>query len=183
MRHRSLLAALLVPLFLSACVAKQSIVYDEELVAASSAPQFEFLKSLEGVWTGTADAGGQRMPTEVHYSITGGGSAVKEVLFPGTDHEMVSVYHRDGPFLVMTHYCAAGNQPRMRASWTSPPPNLGAPMRIQFEFLDATNLPDPNAMHMHQALFQADARGGLKTTWTAYLDGKPNHTAMFELRR
>src|SRR5690606_1922102 len=105
-----------------------------------------------------------RMPTEVRYRITGGGSAVEEVLFPGTEHEMVSLYHRDGPFLLMTHYCAAGNQPRMRAVWTDPPPNLDAPVRIHFKFQDATNLPDPNAMHMHATTFQSDARGGLTTT-------------------
>jgi len=33
-----------------------------------------------------------------------------------TDHEMTNVYHMDGPTLVMTHYCAAGNQPRLRAA-------------------------------------------------------------------
>ena len=44
---------------------------------------------------------------------TGGGSAVTETLFPGTAHEMMSVYHMDGDDLVLTHYCAGGNQPRM----------------------------------------------------------------------
>jgi hypothetical protein len=29
--------------------------------------------------------------------------------------EMVTVYHADGPDLVLTHYCLEGNQPRMRA--------------------------------------------------------------------
>jgi hypothetical protein len=183
MHFRSSLVFAFVSLLLSACAGVSSMEYDDELVAASSAPQFEFLKSLEGVWVGTANAGGQMAPTEVHYRVTGGGSAVEEVLFPGTEHEMVSIYHRDGPFLLMTHYCSAGNQPRMRASWTDPPPRAGAPMQIRFEFLDATNLPDPDVLHMHATKFESDARGGLKTTWTAYLEGEPNHSAVFELRR
>ena len=48
------------------------------------------------------------------YRVTAAGSAVMEVLFPGTDHEMVTVYHQDGDDLILTHYCAAGNQPRMK---------------------------------------------------------------------
>ena len=52
--------------------------------------------------------------------VTAGGSAVHETLFPGSAHEMVSVYHLDGADLVMTHFCALGNQPRMKADPKSP---------------------------------------------------------------
>jgi hypothetical protein len=41
---------------------------------------------------------------------------VREIMFPGSEHEMTNVYHLDGNELVVTHYCAAGNQPRMVAS-------------------------------------------------------------------
>ena len=50
----------------------------------------------------------------VVYKLTGAGSALVETQFPGTGHEMVSVYHLDGDDLRMTHYCAAGNQPRVK---------------------------------------------------------------------
>ena len=46
--------------------------------------------------------------------VTAAGSAVHETIFPGTGHEMVSMYHADGKDLIMTHYCALGNQPRMK---------------------------------------------------------------------
>ena len=49
------------------------------------------------------------------YAVTAAGSAVVETVFPGTEHEMVTVYHADGSDLVLTHYCMEGNQPRMRA--------------------------------------------------------------------
>ena len=48
------------------------------------------------------------------FKLTGGGSAVQETIFPGAAHEMVSVYHADGKDVVMTHYCALGNQPKMK---------------------------------------------------------------------
>ena len=78
------------------------------------------MKKLAGTWL-LADKDGK--PTDQIASIikvTAGGSVVHETLFPGQPHEMVSVYHRDGADLVMTHYCALGNQPRMKADPKSP---------------------------------------------------------------
>jgi hypothetical protein len=46
------------------------------------------------------------MPVRVEYRVTGAGSAVVETLFPGTPHEMVTVYHARKGVLCMTHYCA-----------------------------------------------------------------------------
>ena len=48
---------------------------------------------------------------------------------------MLTLYHRDGNRLVLTHYCMAGNQPRMQAK----PFDAGA-NELAFEFLDATDL-------------------------------------------
>ena len=46
------------------------------------------------------------------YSITAGGSAVLEKIFPDTPHEMVSVYYDDDHGkLAMTHYCMMRNRP------------------------------------------------------------------------
>ena len=55
------------------------------------------------------------------YGVTAAGTAVMEALFPETDHEMLTVYHLEGNDLVLTHYCAMGNQPRstnrLEAEW------------------------------------------------------------------
>src|SRR3954447_19979613 len=78
-------------------------------------PAFETMKKLAGTWL-AADEDGK--PTDQVTSIirvTAGGSAVHETLFPGQPHEMVSIYTVEGPDLVMTHYCALGNQPRLKA--------------------------------------------------------------------
>ena len=54
---------------------------------------------------------------------------------------MTSLYHMDGDELRMTHFCNAGNQPRMKATtWDGGD-------SIQFEFVDVTNLAAPHAYH------------------------------------
>ncbi|MEY2808009.1 MAG: hypothetical protein RIR65_2426 [Planctomycetota bacterium] len=142
---------------------------------------FERLKALEGDWSGTATMGDESFAVETRWRSTGGGSAVVETLFVGTPHEMVTMYHLDGPRLMLTHYCAARNQPRMVASAATAPADAG--FEASFTFLDCTNLESPGAMHMHDAWMAMDASGVLRSRWTAWLAGKPDHDAAFELRR
>lgn len=57
---------------------------------------------------------------------------------------MTSVYHLDGNDLRMTHYCAAQNQPRLRASRIDSAQGV-----LDFSFVDATNLTSPDAAHVN----------------------------------
>ena len=57
---------------------------------------------------------------------------------------MVTLYYLDGDHLMMTHYCMANNQPRMRADSST-----SSTSAIKFTFVDATNLSGPDAGHMH----------------------------------
>ena len=76
----------------------------------------ERFKALAGEWVAAEDGEMTKKGDLVaRYAVTAGGSAVVETVFPGSPHEMVTVYHADGPDLVLTHYCVEGNQPRMRA--------------------------------------------------------------------
>ena len=111
------------------------------LLADTSANMaFERLRALNGDWEGTVAWTGQQ-PSEIgaHYHTTGNGSVVVEDLSNG----MSSVYHLDGADLRMTHFCAAQNQPRLKATAFGPD-NSG----ITFSFLDITNLKSPNAGHV-----------------------------------
>ena len=101
---------------------------------------FEKLRGLDGDWQGTVAWTGQE-PTGIaaHYRVTGNGSAVVEDLSNG----MTSVYHLDGAELMMTHYCAAHNQPRLKATAFDPDESS-----ITFSFLDITNLSSPKAGHV-----------------------------------
>jgi hypothetical protein len=72
----------------------------------------EALSALEGRWEG-AGATGDKFVSE--FRVIAEGSVVHETMFPGDSYEMTNMYALDGNSLVMTHYCAAGNQPHMRA--------------------------------------------------------------------
>src|SRR5438445_5547482 len=88
---------------------------DEKPAKAATHAGFERLKKMAGTWV-EADKDGK--PTDKVVSVvkvTAAGSTVQETLFPGTQMEMMSVYHMDKSDLVMTHYCMLGNQPRMKA--------------------------------------------------------------------
>ena len=54
-------------------------------------------------------------PGVVHeFKTSAAGTVVMETMNPGTGHEMINMYHVDGDDLLLTHYCAGNNQPRMR---------------------------------------------------------------------
>jgi len=89
-----------------------------EVPDAPGPRMFERLKTLAGEWDGTFEWSGGRTGSgnlRVTYSLTGGGSAIVEHLVMGGVPTMTTVYHLDGNDLRMTHYCAARNQPRLRA--------------------------------------------------------------------
>lgn len=100
---------------------------------------FDQLKSLAGSWEGKNSMG---QPVQVSYRMTAGGSALMSEIV-GHGETMISMINFDGPNrLLLTHYCAVGNQPRMQAS-ASPDGKT-----ITFNFLDATNLDSPQSGHM-----------------------------------
>jgi hypothetical protein len=94
-------------------------------------------------------------------------SAAKKI--PGG--EMITLYHLDGDRLVLTHYCAAQNQPRMLAKRIDP-----AKGEVDFVFLDATNLASPNAGHMRNARIQLVDANHFNSQWEFFQDGKLKNT-------
>jgi len=140
--------------------------------------QLEKLKALAGTWTGKAGEkdSGKTFDAVVTFKVTGGGSAVVETIGPGTEHEMVTVYHLDGDRLMLTHYCAAGNQPTMRAV------KSGAADTIAFDFVRGSNM-KPTDTHMHSARLRFAGEDQLVGDWTSWQGGKPASTMRFELAR
>ncbi|CAN5802782.1 hypothetical protein BH11PLA1_BH11PLA1_13800 [soil metagenome] len=86
--------------------------YVAEATPAQRAGALDRVKALAGSWD-VMD--GNKSEGTITFTTTAGGSAVREVMFPGSPHEMTNMYTMDGSDLVMTHYCASGNQPCMRA--------------------------------------------------------------------
>ena len=142
---------------------------DKSATAPAASPHagLERLKKLAGTWV-AADKDGK--PTDQIVSVikvTAAGSAVQETLFPGQPHEMVSIYHRDGDDLVMTHYCALGNQPRMKADPKSPP------NQISFKFAGGSNFDPAKDMHMHEGTLTFVDDDHIEFSGVAWKDGKP----------
>ena len=137
---------------------------------------FEKFKLLAGEWVGEEKGKGGH-DIHVKYKVTAAGSAVVETIFPGTEHEMVTVIHPDGDDLLLTHYCMLCNQPQMKAS------GKGVGDKIEFKFVKATNLKSDKDMHMHDATFTFVDKDNLKCEWTHYKDGKNTGVVVFELKR
>lgn len=88
------------------------------------------LKALEGVWR-MSDGTGPAF--RIEFSSMAAGTVIQEIWFRGETRHSLTVYHRDGPTLIATHYCPQGNQPRLALA-------SGSPGTMTFTFLDATNL-------------------------------------------
>jgi hypothetical protein len=95
-----------------------------------------------------------------------------------TGPEMLTVYHLDGGRLLLTHYCIAGNQPRMQLRAYN-----ASTGELKFEFLDATDLPNPGAGHMHDATLRLVDGRHLSTTWQFYENGRTKMTETEEYTR
>jgi hypothetical protein len=122
----------------------------------------ERLKALAGEWRGSVESP-DGPATSVRYEVTSGGSVVMETQFPGTDHEMRSLYHLDGEELVLTHYCAMGNQPRMRLARSASTLD-----ELVFEFDGGTNLDPARDVHVHSGRVRFEGDGRLRSEWTVF---------------
>ena len=154
------------------------IAFSIALTAATAFAQtdaqkaFAAIRSMPGTWEGKTLEGAD---VQVSFKVVSGGSAVvSEIL--GKD-DMISMIHLDGPDkLMLTHYCAVGNQPRMQAS-LSPDGKT-----VTFKFQDATNLSSPDAGHMDRMVLTLLDDNHHTEEWVFGDHGK-EITRVFDLRR
>jgi hypothetical protein len=140
-------------------------------------PALDRFKALAGDWVAAEDGPmTKKGDLTARYVITAAGSAVVETLFPGTVHEMVTVYHADGPDLVLTHYCTEGNQPRLRA-------RDAQGSRFDFAFDGGTNIDPRHDRHMHSASVELIGSDEIRSEWTELDEGKPVLVARSHLVR
>jgi hypothetical protein len=142
-----------------------------------AALSFDRLKALAGDWVDVDGSFGPKDKVVVSYRVTGGGNAVLETLFAGTPQEMVSVYSKDGSHVVLTHFCAAGNQPRMRAT-------SGDGASLTFAFDGGGNLDATKDAHMHEGRIEFLGPDRVRAQWIGWTAGKPSaHSPTFNLER
>jgi hypothetical protein len=146
--------------------------------AAAGPAALDRFRALAGEWVAAEDGEMVKKGDLVaRYQLTAAGSAVVETVFPGTPHEMVTVYHGDGEDVVLTHYCLEGNQPRMRAR------GAGAGDRIDFAFDGGTNIDPATSKHMHSASFRFLGPDEIESEWTEIERGQPVFVVKTRLQR
>jgi hypothetical protein len=149
---------------------------------------FDQLKTLAGSWQGsvTVDPPMEDMKNgslvQVALRVTSRGNAlVHEMYDPDKpddpsryDHPLTMLY-LDGDRLTLTHYCDAGNRPRLVAR---PSPDS---KRVEFDFADLSGGDEHG--HMYHAVFTVIDRNHHIEDWTFMMPGdKPVH-AHLDLQR
>jgi hypothetical protein len=147
---------------------------------------FNKLKTLAGTWQGSVtttprQTGMDGGPVWVTLRVTSRGNAiVHEIKKPGmpddpAHDDPITLIYLDGDRLSLTHYCDAGNRPRMVAR-TSPDGKT-----VDFDFVDVSG--GTQYGYMHQAVFTVIDANHHTEDWT-YLEpgNKPLH-AHLDLRR
>lgn len=130
---------------------------------ASTGPAaYARLKTLVGEWEAETNMG----KVHVSYELIAGGTSLVEKETSDKMPAMLTVYYLDGDRLLLTHYCMAGNQPRMQARTFNPETG-----EVAFEFLDATNLA-PGGGHMHNVKIRVADQDHLASEWEFYEKGQ-----------
>jgi hypothetical protein len=140
---------------------------------AQPASGFDRLKTLVGTWEA---AGTQGRPLTNTIRLVSNGTALEETS-QGEEHDqMVTLYTADGNRLAMTHYCSAGNQPRMES-----PAVTGDQKEFDFSLTGITNLANPSSGHMRHLLIQIADQDHFTEKWTWRENGKDQiHTIHFK---
>ncbi len=135
---------------------------------------FEKMKALVGSWQGTGKDG---KAVKATYALVADGSAVMETLEPGNESTMITMYVPDGGRVMMTHYCSAHNQPRMRAEAAAADPKM-----LTFNFVDATNLSSPSDGHMEKLVVSFADPDHFTQEWT-FKAKDQKHAEVFTYQR
>lgn len=145
-------------------------------------PAPEVLKhflQLEGEWVGThVNHEGEEEQLVLVYRNVSGGTAVEERIFAGTPKEMVTMYHGIGDNqILMTHYCALGNQPRLQLHESNG-------KTFDFAYLDGVGIDRETTGHMGGMKMTVVDENTIKQKWAYYEGGKEiNVTEMTFTRR
>ncbi|MFZ0960911.1 MAG: hypothetical protein WAO35_08395 [Terriglobia bacterium] len=162
------------------------------LIAASAFAQtdaqksFDTLKTLAGTWEGHVTTVPPQADMDklmqVTMRVTSRGNAlVHEMKEAGTpddparyDHP-VTMFYLDSDRLFLTHYCDAGNRPRMVARTS----NGGK--TLEFDFVDVSG--SLQYGHMHHAVFTVIDANHHTEDWTYMMPGDKPVAAHFDLLR
>ncbi len=162
-------------------VAAAAVVLPQEMpmpMPKTSGPQsdaqkaFEKLKILAGSWQGTI----MGMSTQITIRVTSSGNAIlHEATGSGRPDNPITMFYVDGDRLLLTHYCDAGNRPRMVGK-ISPDGKT-----VKFDFLDVSGSTQRGMMN-HMVFTTIDANHHSEAA-TYILPGNKPMVAQFILTR
>ena len=154
------------------------------LAQSDAQKSFDKIKTLAGTWEGkvTTDPPMEGMGNNAHVQVTmritsRGNALVHEMKGVGDgddpakyDHP-VTMFYVDGDKLILTHYCDAGNRPRMAAqTWADG-------KALDFNLVDVSG--STQLGHMDHAAFTAIDADHHREDWVYMMPGdKPMHAHM-----
>ena len=135
---------------------------------------FERLKSLNGDWVGEW-SGKAEKDVKATFRLISGDTSLMQTMsdFHG---EMVTTYYADGNHLMLTHYCNANNQPRLRSEASV------AQDVITFSFHDATNMASPEEGHIEKLVMTVPDPNHIRQDWT-WREGGATRTDTISFKR
>ena len=110
--------------------------------ATDSPTAWDRLKTLVGTWQRADASTPAGKAFRIRYRLISADSALVEEFGDPAKQPTQTVFHLDGDRVLATHYCAQGNQPRLRLRSASSQDVL------VFDFLDATNLRSAADSHL-----------------------------------
>lgn len=156
--------------------AHQVYAQNNSMPAPAIPKEFATLKQLLGTWHGENQMGEQKVNMTVHYKLTSGGTAITETLMAGTPQEMVTVYHKDGDSVALTHYCMLGNQPHMKLTQASN-------KELSFVLHGKQGITSAKEPHMGAVKVRLLDDNTLEQQWQHFVDGKLVSTSVFTFTR
>ena len=150
-------------------------ISEEDKHQTKPAPEvLNTFKALEGEWVGThTNHKGEEEQVTIIYRTVSAGTAVEERIFADTPKEMITVYHGTGDDgILMTHYCALGNQPRMQLKNTDG-------KSFKFQFLDGVNIDRETTGHMGGMTLTVVDEDTIEHEWDYYEGGEVKDSGSF----
>ena len=151
------------------------------LAQSDTAKSFNRLKDLAGTWTGSVTTTPhipQFEPKSLSVSLrvtSMGNALMHEIKAEGHPDDPITMFYLDGDKLLLTHYCDAGNRPRMTGKLSDDGKT------VDFDFLDVAGNLKPGHMQ-HAAITFIDADHHIEE-WTFLLPGDKPVRAKFDLTR
>jgi len=142
---------------------------------------FDTLKTLAGSWDGavtTVPPQAEMAAKQIHVTLRAtsmGNALLHEMTMSGRPDNPITMLYLDGNRLLLTHYCDAGNRPRMVGK-ISPDGKT-----VDFDFLDVSGSTEYG--HMQHAVFTVVDANHHFEDWTYLEPGDKAVRAHFDLQR